>query len=213
KEVMAATDTFYITINGNGGHAAMPHQTIDPIITGAHIVTALQSIVARNISPVASAVISVTTINAGKATNVIPNQLTLAGTLRYFDNTVGDQTKQRIETLVENICKSMGATGETQFELGYPATINTPKLAQNCALATQALVGENAVQRNSPPSMGAEDFSYMLNACQGAYIWIGNGEGEGGCMLHNSHYDFNDDILPLGASYWVKLVETVLSST
>jgi amidohydrolase len=211
KEVMAATDTFYITVTGKGGHAAMPDQTVDPVLIGAQLVTALQSIVARNLSPVASAVVSVTNINAGKATNVIPNQLTLAGTLRYFDAAVGDHVKQRMQTLVENICKSMDAEGELCFELGYPATINTPELAKNCALVAQSLVGDASVHCNYPPSMGAEDFSYMLNASQGAYIWIGNGEGEGGCMLHNSHYDFNDDILPLGASYWVSLVEQRLS--
>lgn len=208
--VMAATDTLYITITGKGGHAAMPHQTIDPIVIGAQVITALQSVVARNVSPLESAVVSITAINAGKATNVIPTQLTLAGTLRYFDETVGDHLKQRIETLVDNICKSMDASGETRFGLGYPATINTPELAKNCAVAAQSLVGKEAVHRHHPPSMGAEDFSYMLNASQGAYIWIGNGEGEGGCMLHNNQYDFNDDISPLGASYWVNLVEQIL---
>jgi amidohydrolase len=213
KEVMAATDTFYMTITGNGGHAAMPEQTVDPIVTGAQLITALQSIVARNVSPLESAIISVTKINAGEATNVIPDQLTLAGTLRYFDNRVGDKVKQRIQILVENLCKSMGASSEVRFESGYPATINTSELAENCALVAQSLVGKEAVHRNKPPSMGAEDFSYMLNATQGAYIWIGNGEGEGGgCMLHNSHYDFNDDVLPLGASYWVRLVKKILGT-
>ncbi len=210
KEVMAATDTFHITINANGGHAAMPHQTIDPIVIGAQLVNALQSIVARNISPVESAVVSVTVINAGDATNVIPNQLSLSGTIRYFDNAVGEHIKQRIQTLVDNICNSMDATGKTRFESSYPATINTPELAKICASVAQSLVGKESVHRNSPPSMGAEDFSYMLNASQGAYIWIGNGEGHGGCMLHNSHYDFNDDILPLGASYWIRLVQKIL---
>ncbi|MCK5917328.1 MAG: amidohydrolase [Cocleimonas sp.] len=211
KEVMAATDTFHITINGKGGHAAMPNQTVDPIVIGAQLVNSLQSIVARNISPVESAVVSVTVINAGDATNVIPDQLNLSGTIRYFDSAVGDRVKQRIQTLVDNLCKSMDALGKTHFESGYPATINTPELAKICASVAQSLVGEESVHRNSPASMGAEDFSYMLNASQGAYIWIGNGEGQGGCMLHNSHYDFNDDILPLGASYWVRLVQKILS--
>jgi amidohydrolase len=210
KEVMAATDSFNISINGNSGHAAMPNQTVDPIIIGAQLISALQSIVARNISPVESVVVSVTVINAGDAINVIPDQLTLAGTMRYFDNAVGDRIKQRIQTLVDNICKSMGATGVTHFEPGYPATINTPEHAKICASVAQSLVGEESIHRNNPPSMGAEDFSYMLNASQGAYIWIGNGKGQGGCMLHNSHYDFNDDILPLGASYWIRLVQKIL---
>ncbi len=208
-EVMAAIDTFYITINGKGGHAAMPEQTIDPIVIGAQLVNALQTIVARNISPLEAAVVSVTNINAGKATNVIPNQLTLAGTLRYFDPMVGKKLKKRMKKILKNICKSMKASGEIRFDLGYPATINTPELAQQCASVAGTLVGDHAVHRNRPPSMGAEDFSYMLNACQGAYIWIGNGEGQGGCMLHNSHYDFNDELLPLGASYWVRLVQRI----
>jgi amidohydrolase len=210
KEVMAATETFYITINGRGGHAAMPHQTIDPIVISAQLINALQSIVARNISPVTPAVVSVTKINAGDATNVIPDQVKLAGTLRYFDPAVGHTVKQRMQILMENICNSMNANAEISFKESYPATINTPEFAKNCALAAQALVGKQAVHRNEPPSMGAEDFSYLLNACQGAYIWIGNGEGQGGCMLHNSQYDFNDEILPLGASYWVKLVQQIL---
>ncbi len=209
SEVMAAIDTFYITIHGKGGHAAMPEQTIDPIVIGAQLVNALQTIVARNISPLEAAVLSVTNINAGKATNVIPNHLTLAGTLRYFDPMVGKKLKKRMKKVLKNICKSMGATAEIRFELGYPATINTPELAQQCASVARSLVGDNAVHRNRPPSMGAEDFSYMLNACQGAYIWIGNGEGQGGCMLHNSHYDFNDELLPLGASYWIRLVRKI----
>ncbi|RTZ67024.1 MAG: amidohydrolase [Aquificaceae bacterium] len=210
KEVMSAVDTIYISVKGKGGHAAMPDQIIDPIVTSAQLITALQSVVSRNVSPLASAVVSITQVNGGHAANVIPDEIKLVGTLRYFDNAVGDKVKKRIKKVVKHTCKSMGAKGKVQFEAGYPATINTPKHAKQCAIAAVSLVGKNKVHRDMPPSMGAEDFSYMLNASQGAYIWIGNGEGEGGCMLHNSQYDFNDDILPLGASYWVKLVTDYL---
>ncbi|HIO93345.1 MAG TPA: amidohydrolase [Leucothrix mucor] len=210
KEVMSAVDTIYISVKGKGGHAAMPEQVVDPIVASAQLITALQSIISRNVSPLESAVLSITQINGGYASNVIPDKIKLVGTLRYFDNAVGDKIKQRIRKLVKNINKSLGAKGKVRFESGYPATINTPKYAEYCAKAARALVGDNAVQRDMSPSMGAEDFSYMLNACQGAYIWIGNGEGQGGCMLHNSQYDFNDDILPLGASYWVRLVSDIL---
>lgn len=212
KEVMAAVDTFYIRVKGKGGHAAMPDQTADPMIASAQLITALQSVVSRNVSPLESAVVSVTTINGGQASNVIPDEIKIVGTLRYFDAEVGEHVKQRMRKLVKSISKGMGVKGKLRFESGYPATINTPAFAEQCASAAQSLVGADLVQRDMPPSMGAEDFSYMLNACPGAYVWIGNGEGQGGCMLHNSQYDFNDDILPLGSSYWVKLVMDSLGS-
>ncbi len=216
REVMAAVDTLYIEIKGKGGHAAMPDQLVDPVLTGAHLITALQSVVSRNLSPVApeeSAVISITVVNAGEVSNVMPDTMQLKGTLRYFDNSIGDQIKQRIESIIVHTCEAMGATGSLRIKPGYPATINTPKHAQKCAEAVSKLVDKEALKEDLAPSMGAEDFAYLLNACEGAYIWIGNGEGsarEGGCMLHNTYYDFNDEILPLGASYWVELVHTLL---
>lgn len=214
REVMAAVDTITIDITGKGGHAAMPDQLVDPVLTAAHVISALQSIVARNQSPVdtsQAAVISITMVNAGTASNVMPDQVRLKGTLRYFSKDAGKLIKTRIQSIIEHTCQAMGATGRLQIKEGYPATINTPKHAQQCASAATQLVGEQAVQRSLPPSMGAEDFAYLLDACEGAYIWIGNGEGQGGCMLHNSHYDFNDAILPLGASYWVALVNLLLT--
>ena len=223
--VMAAVDSIHITITGKGGHAAMPDQIIDPILTGAQLITALQSVVSRSLSPVDSAVISITIANAGYTHNVIPNEMQLTGTLRYFQPELGTKVKERMQALVKNSCKAMGATGKLWFEEGYPATINSPKYAQICASAVETLVDEDNVLRDMPPSLGAEDFSFILNACEGAYIWIGNGIGSkhtppllhgqeienqagSNCMLHNTQYDFNDDILALGASYWIQLVNS-----
>lgn len=215
KAVMAAVDSIHITITGKGGHAAMPEQLVDPILAGAHVITALQSIISRNLSPLEAGVISITIVEAGKASNVMPNTMKLTGTLRYFEPALGDKIKQRMKEVVENTCKAMGATGEVTIEPGYPATINTPEHAQKCAEVLDKLVDKDSVLRDMPPSMGAEDFSFILNESQGAYIWIGNGEvpiEESGsaCMLHNTLYDFNDEILPLGASYWVELVRSNL---
>ena len=221
RAVMAAVDTIHITIHGTGGHAAMPDQLVDPVLTGAQLITALQSIVARNLSPLESAVISITIVEAGgSASNVMPDSMKLTGTLRYFDPDVGDYIKQRMQNLLDHTCAAMGATGELSFTLGYPATINTPKHAQQCIEAATQIAGDDNVLTDLAPSMGAEDFSFLLNACEGAYIWIGNGvasnqtsqqnQSESACMLHNLHYDFNDDILPLGSSYWVQLVKNIL---
>ena len=215
--VMAAVDTIHISVSGKGGHAAMPDQIIDPIVTGAQIITALQSIVSRNLSPMESAVISITMLQAGHTHNVIPDTLKMTGTLRYFDPALGKKIKQRMADIVSHTVQAMGCTATLDFESGYPATINTPKHAQLCAQVAAHIVGNDAVLRDLPPSMGAEDFSYILNASEGAYIWIGNGEtpnapSGSNCMLHNTQYDFNDNILPLGASYWVQLVKTVLAN-
>ena len=214
--VMAAVETINITITGKGGHAAMPEQIIDPILTGAQLITALQSIVSRTLAPTESAVISITVANAGFTHNVIPNEMQLTGTLRYFNPDVGKRIKQRMQTLVDNTCSAMGATAKLWFEEGYPATINTPAHAKQCAESARKIVGDENIHRDMPPSMGAEDFSFLLNACEGAYIWIGNGEAPvnqsgSACMLHNTEYDFNDEILPLGASYWVRLVQDILT--
>ena len=215
KAVMAAVDKIEITISGKGGHAAMPEQLVDPILTGAHVILALQSIVSRNLSPLESAVISLTMLEAGHASNVMPDDLKITGTLRYFYPEEGKRIKKRINQIVNSTCEAMGATGNVDIIYGYPATINTPKHAQKCAEAAIQIAGENGVHQDLPPTMGGEDFSFILNACEGAYIWIGNGEvppEERGnaCMLHNTRYDFNDDILPIGASYWVQLVQNEL---
>lgn len=210
--VMAAVDTIKITMTGKGGHAAMPDQTIDPVLISAHVIAALQSIVSRNLSPFQSAIISITMLKGSDASNVIPHEVNLQGTLRYFDAETGDFVKAKIINLAQGISRAAGGEASVEFVAGYPATINIPEHATYCVDAASAVVGMAAVQQDLHPSMGAEDFSYMLQACPGAYIWIGNGEGQGGCMLHNDYYDFNNDILPLGASYWVELVQRRLNS-
>ncbi|MBT3952577.1 MAG: amidohydrolase [Rhodobacterales bacterium] len=213
--VMAANETLKISIKGKGGHAAMPDQCVDPVVIGAQIITALQSVVSRNVAPLDSAVVSITMLDAGFVSNVIPNDMNLTGSLRYFSTNVGNEVKAKIKKIVEAISHSMGATATFSSTPNYPATVNTPKHAELCANAAAEVVGSSNVLRNEKPSMGSEDFSFLLNASEGAYIWIGNGlvpeDGpEGGCMLHNTEYDFNDEILPLGSSYWVQLVQGIL---
>ena len=213
--VMAANETLNISIKGKGGHAAMPDQCIDPVVVGAQIIGALQSVVARNVAPLNSAVVSITMVNAGFASNVVPDDMQLTGSLRYFSKQVGDEVKEKIKNIVEGVSQSMGASATFESVPNYPATINTPKHAEVCANAAAMIVGENNVLRNEQPTMGSEDFAFLLNASEGAYIWIGNGlvpedSPKGGCLLHNTQYDFNDEILPIGASYWIQLVKNIL---
>ena len=213
--VMAANETLKITIKGKGGHAAMPDQCVDPIMIGAQVISALQSVVSRSVAPLDSAVISITMVDAGFVSNVIPNEMNLTGSLRYFKSDVGEEVKEKIKNIAQGISQSMGATATFSSIPNYPATVNTPKHAQLCAQAAEKVVGNKNVLRNEKPSMGSEDFSFLLNASEGAYIWIGNGlvpedSPEGGCMLHNTQYDFNDEILPTGSSYWVELVRSLL---
>jgi amidohydrolase len=214
--VMAANETLKITIKGKGGHAAMPDQCVDPIMIGAQVISAIQSVVSRSVAPLDSAVVSITMVDAGFVSNVIPNEMNLTGSLRYFRSEVGNDVKKKIKNISEGISESMGATASFSSVPNYPATVNTPKHAQLCAQAAETLVGKDNVLRNEKPSMGSEDFSFLLNASEGAYIWIGNGlvpedSPEGGCMLHNTQYDFNDEILPIGSSYWVELVRSILT--
>ena len=213
--VMAANETLNISIKGKGGHAAMPDKCIDPVVVGAQIISALQSVVARNVAPLNSAVVSITMVNAGTVSNVVPDDMQLTGSLRYFSKQVGDEVKEKIKNIVEGVSQSMGASATFESVPNYPATINTPKHAEVCANAAAMIVGENNVLRNEQPTMGSEDFAFLLNASEGAYIWIGNGlvledSPKGGCMLHNTQYDFNDEILPIGASYWIQLVQNIL---
>ena len=213
--VMAANETLNINITGKGGHAAMPDKCIDPVVVGAQIISALQSVVARNVAPLNSAVVSITMVNAGTVSNVVPDDMQLTGSLRYFSKQVGDEVKEKIKNIVEGVSQSMGASATFESVPNYPATINTPKHAEVCANAAAMVVGENNVLRNEQPTMGSEDFAFLLNASEGAYIWIGNGlvpedSPKGGCLLHNTKYDFNDEILPIGASYWIQLVQNIL---
>ena len=211
--MMAAFDCFEIQILGQGTHAAMPHLGNDPIIVAAQIINALQNIVSRNINPADSAVVSITQIHAGNTWNAIPETVTLRGTSRCFRAEIQSSIKARISQLVQSICDGFGVSSEIVFNPenpGYPVTMNNTKETQIAAQAAAAVAGENHVDLNPTPSMGSEDFAYMLQEKPGCYIWIGNGPSTGSCLLHNPKYDFNDEILPIGAAYWVKLIETSL---
>jgi hippurate hydrolase len=209
--MMAAYDVFEVIVEGKGAHGAMPHHGVDPVVVASHIVTALQSIVARNIDPMDTAVVSTTQIHSGDTWNVIPQTAMLRGTVRTFKTHVQDFIERRIEEIARNVAAAFGASTTFRYERRYPATVNSEAETENAARAAAALVGDANVNRNPTPAMGSEDFAWMLRAKPGAYIWIGNGDGEGSCMVHNPGYDFNDEVLPLGASYWVTLVEQQLA--
>ncbi|MED5482153.1 MAG: M20 aminoacylase family protein [SAR324 cluster bacterium] len=210
--IMAAADMFDLTINGRGGHAALPDQCIDPIVVASQVVSALQTITSRNTHPVDSVVITVTQIHAGDAYNVIPDSVQMHGTVRTFQTETREKIPSSMLRVAEGVCAAYGTTCELNYMSGYPATINSVPETEISAKAVVDLLGEDKIILNPTPSMGAEDFSYMLEARPGCYVWlgIGPGKGEAGCMLHSSRYDFNDDVLPTGASYWVKLVENEL---
>ena len=208
--MMAAFDTFEITVKGKGAHAAMPHLGVDPVVIAAHIVTALQTIVSRATDPVESAVVSVTQIAAGHTWNVIPDEAVLRGTTRALTPEVHDGLEPAVRRIVAGITEAGGATFDLHYERRYPPTVNTPDEAALAARVAADVAGEDNVARQFAALMGAEDFAFMLQERPGAYIWLGNGAGDGGCTLHNPHYDFNDEVLTVGASYWVRLVETAL---
>ena len=209
--IMAAFDVFNVKIIGKGGHAAMPQTTIDPIIIGTKIIDAYQSIVSRYIDPQEPAVLSVTQFHAGDAYNVIPNDIEIKGCTRCFSPKIQKQLEDQMHQITKSICEAYGATYEFEFEHRYPATINSEEEAEIAGKVAQDVVGEDRVNLSPTPGMGSEDFAYMLQEKPGSYIWIGNGDGEGSCMVHNPGYDFNDEILPIGATYWVKMAEEILS--
>ena len=205
--VMAAYDVFDISINGKGGHAATPHKTIDPIVIAGQMITALQSISSRQCNPQDAVVVSITRVHAGDSYNVIPETAHLSGTVRTFNHQVQDEISSQLEQLVKGICEAYGATADIDYQKRYPATINSAIETENAAQAAMEVVGNANIIRDNPPSMGSEDFSFLLNESKGCYVSIGNGEG---ASLHNPYYHFNDDILPIGASYWVKMVQQQL---
>ena len=209
--IMAAFDVFNVKIIGKGGHAAMPQTTIDPIIIGTKIVDAYQSIVSRYIDPQEPAVLSVTQFHAGDAYNVIPNDIEIKGCTRCFSPKIQKQLEDQMHQITKSICEAYGASYEFEFEHRYPATINSEEESEIAGKVAQQVVGEERVNLSPTPGMGSEDFAYMLQEKPGSYIWIGNGDGEGSCMVHNPGYDFNDEILPIGATYWVKMAEEILS--
>ena len=210
--VMAAADQIEITVQGRGGHGAHPYLAVDPVLVAAHIITAAQSLVSRNVNPIDNAVVSLCAMQAGDpgAYSVIPREARLVGTVRTFRREVQDMIEDRLGRLVESVAVGFGATAKLNYKRNYPATINSEREAHFAADVAASLVGEAHVVRALPPSMGAEDFSFMLQVKPGAYLRLGQG-GEGGCFLHNSRYDFNDDVLPLGAALFASLVEHSLA--
>jgi hippurate hydrolase len=208
EAMMASADRVTIEIAGKGGHGAHPYLAVDPVLVAAHIITAVQSIVSRNVKAVDGAVISLCAMQAGDlhAMSVIPGKATLVGTVRTFRPEVQDMVERRLNELCSAVALGFGATATVQYERIYPATINTPRETEFAADVAESLVGAEHVVRDMEPSMGAEDFSFMLQVKPGAYLRIGQG-GEGSCMLHMSRYDFNDDILPLGSAMHASLVE------
>jgi hippurate hydrolase len=207
--MMAAADRFEIIINGRGGHGAHPYQTIDPVVVAGHLITALQSIVARNVNPLDSAVLSVGSLQAGHpgAMSVIPREARMVGTVRTFRKTVQELVERRMTELATSIASAFGATAEVKYERIYPATLNTPRHANLVADIATEMIGKENVVRDLVPSMGSEDFSFMLQSRPGAYFRLGQGGAESGCTLHNSHFDFNDAVIPLGAAMFCALAE------
>lgn len=208
--MMAAFDTFDITITGRGGHAAMPHLTVDPIVVGTRVVDALQTITSRIIDPQEPVVVSVTQFHAGDAYNVIPNAVKISGCTRCFSTKVQTRLETQIKQITRDICNAFDATSEVTYERRYPPTVNSAAEATIAGQVAADLVGVPNVNLTPRPAMGSEDFAYMLQEKPGAYIWIGNGDGEGSCMVHNPGYDFNDEILPLGAAWWVAMTQSSL---
>ena len=205
---MAAADTFEINVAGKGGHAAMPHKAVDTTLVAAHIMTALQSIVSRNLDPVETLVVSVCSFQTETdAYNVIPDTVKMLGTVRSYKAEVQDMAEARIGEIAAKVAEAFGAEAKTTYTRGYPATVNHEAETAKVADIAARIVGEDRVDRNTPPLMGAEDFSFMLNARPGAFIFIGNGDT---ASVHHPEYDFNDDIIPTGCSYWAKLVEEIL---
>ncbi|MBK7492096.1 MAG: amidohydrolase [Nitrosomonas sp.] len=212
--MMASFDCFEINLKGQATHAAMPHLGNDVLVAAAHLVTQLQTIVSRRIDPADSAVVSVTQIHGGNTWNALPDAAIIRGTFRSFKNAVREQLEQGIRQLAQSVAQGFGIHADILINPenpGYPVTINSPEETARAIRAAIAVAGEQCVDTAPTPSMGAEDFAFMLLQKPGCYIWIGNGSSQGSCLLHNPNYDFNDEILPLGAAYWVKLVENELS--
>ena len=209
--MMAAFDVFQLTIQGKGGHAAMPHLATDPIQIGTKIIEAFQNIVAKEINPQEPAVLSVTKFQAGDTFNVIPTEAKLGGSTRCFSEKVQAKLENRMRHLSKEIANAFDAKCDFDYQRRYPPTINNEEDSHRASKAAIDLVGKENLISNHRPSMGSEDFAFMLKERPGAYIWIGNGDGEGSCMIHNPLYDFNDEILTLGASWWVKIAEQYLT--
>jgi amidohydrolase len=207
--MMAAADRLVIEIEGKGGHAARPHISVDSVLVGAQIVSQIQSIVARNVDPLEAAVVSICVFQAGTADNVIPQTALLRGTARSLNPKVRDTLETRLHEVVEGTARLYGAKAKLTYKRDYPVTRNHERQTAFAASVAAGVVGDAQVDTNTAPVMGAEDFSFMLEARPGAFIFVGNGASAG---LHHPSYDFNDEVIPLGTSYWVKLVETALAA-
>jgi amidohydrolase len=208
--LLAASDRWDIRIKARGTHAAHPHLGIDPFVIGAQIVLALQTITSRNVDPLEAAVVSVGFIKGGAAYNVIPDDLHIGGTARSFRPEVRDLIEARLGEIARGVAALHGASAEAEYRRNYPPTINHQAETEFAAEVAAEICGADQVIRDLAPSMGAEDFSFMLNACPGAMLWLGNGPGEDGCFLHNARYDFNDVALPIGVSFLARLAERFL---
>jgi hippurate hydrolase len=216
--MMASSNSFEITITGKGGHAALPHNSADPVLTGAQVVLALQSIITRNKRPVDAAVLSVTQFHAGETSNVIPDSAFIGGTVRTFTLEVLDLMERRLREIAHSVASAFDCQAEITFYRSYPPLINHAAEVQFASEVMSELVGKQNVDTNIDPTMGAEDFAFMLLEKPGCYVFLGNGDGDhrsvghgmGPCHLHNPSYDFNDALIPVGVSYWVKLAQRYL---
>ncbi|CAB3794405.1 Hippurate hydrolase [Paraburkholderia caffeinitolerans] len=207
---MASSDTVIIDIDGRGGHGAVPHKAIDPVVVCANVVLALQTIVSRNVSPLDMAIVTVGAIHAGEAPNVIPQTAQMRLSVRALRPEVRDLLEERITTLVHAQASAYGATARIDYQRRYPVLVNDVAMTTLAQDVARDWLGEDGLIDDLPPLTGSEDFSFLLEQCAGSYLIIGNGDGEGGCMVHNPGYDFNDDCLATGAAYWVKLAERFL---
>jgi amidohydrolase len=210
--MMAATDEIKITVRGTGGHGAFPHLAVDPVVAAAHVVTALQTIASRNVEPVDAVVVSICSMATSQvgAFNVIPDAVNLVGTVRSFTQQTRDLAERRVREITQQIAQAFGGTAKVEYSRGYPATVNSARESEFAARVGRSVFGPANVITDFNPVMGGEDFSYMLQAKPGAYVFLGQGGGPSGCFLHNPGYDFNDEIIPLGAGYLAALVEHAL---
>jgi hippurate hydrolase len=210
--MMAATDEVQITVRGRGGHGAMPHLVVDPVVACAQIITALQTIASRNVEPTDAVVVSICSMQTSQvgAFNVVPESVRLVGTVRSFRPETRELAERRLREIVTKVAEALGASAEIDYVRGYPATVNSAREAAFAASVGERIFGKGNVITDPTPTMGGEDFSYMLQARPGAYVFLGQGGGPGGCFLHNPNFDFNDAVIPLGAGYLAALVEHAL---
>jgi hippurate hydrolase len=209
--VMAGADRFEIEITGRGGHAAMPHQAVDVVLAGSALVQALQSLVSRNTDPLAAAVVSVTRFHAGHADNVLPETAVLGGTVRTLKAELQDALEEGLRRVCNGIEATYRVSIDLRYDRGYPPTVNAPEPSFIAREVARQVAEDGQVFTHLNPSMGAEDFAYLARVVPACYVWLGNGPGEGGCMLHSPHYDFNDEVIATGIRYWVRLAERGLA--